>query len=490
MFSGSRKPEIDSILITPLGLFVLDFKNYHGTITPRSNGAWGGAEDDRRNPLEQIQDNMYSVKDLLKAHDEQFKDIRLETLIVLTNQDAELDWRGSNVNADARMQISLIGEVEVKVRQLATKLKPLNRDVASKVLDALQLVSVPADLFISADWGESKSTIEPGRNFSDSSESSVPQGEKPHTEPLQPATGLNLGHPSNPNLVAKPVISQLDLVISKMIRWEDHQFFREYLQHFEDPQLLKRQPDQELSAAELERLRSAKANFENRQALANEITRAIRNEIDNLTYWSDSLYDIRDLVSYQRATEIVGEYVRLISRESDVSTMHRLVMACRALTHARNGDQYRKLRKKWWDFCRQTLAGPLLKKLDYATIEHGDDSRLISPPAIPVSFKLDEKKITIAQEIFRNGQEPVARLIDRFLLPNAIPWSSRQRAERLIRRVEKYCDSDVMKEIQSQLRIVAETLDRIMARDTGLKAALLRESLTGEKLSLPLRHQR
>src|ERR1700687_429617 len=82
-FPGKRKPEIDSIVICPLGLFVLDFKNYRGAITPMVTRAWLPA--DVSNALEQCQNNIFSVKDLLRSYEEKLGEVWVEWLVVLSH---------------------------------------------------------------------------------------------------------------------------------------------------------------------------------------------------------------------------------------------------------------------------------------------------------------------------------------------------------------------------------------------------------------------
>jgi hypothetical protein len=153
MFPGRRKPELDCILLAPLGLFVLDFKNFGGVITPMLNQAWGGVDESSANPLEQIKDNLFPLKDLFEQQDGRLKDLWIESLIVLTNESVELDWRSSDLHADARMHVALLGEVETKVRQIAaTKRMALDPDLASKILAALKPTSLPNGLFAGSDW--------------------------------------------------------------------------------------------------------------------------------------------------------------------------------------------------------------------------------------------------------------------------------------------------------------------------------------------------
>lgn len=167
MFAGPRKPEIDSLLLTPAGLFILDFKNFRGVVTPMLNASWNGPKGTETNPLEQASDNIYPVKDLLGRYDEQLKNIWIESLIVLTNADVEVNWRASDVTADARMHISLLGEVESKVRQIAaSKRMSLDSNLASKILAALKPIAIPPNLFSGPDWVDGSAS---GRNLEDKS---------------------------------------------------------------------------------------------------------------------------------------------------------------------------------------------------------------------------------------------------------------------------------------------------------------------------------
>ncbi|MGY3695047.1 hypothetical protein ACVIGA_005127 [Bradyrhizobium sp. USDA 3240] len=62
-FSGRRKPEIDSVVVSPLGIFILDFKNFRGSVTPMTNHVWTGLEE---NLFDQADDNVFPVKDLIE----------------------------------------------------------------------------------------------------------------------------------------------------------------------------------------------------------------------------------------------------------------------------------------------------------------------------------------------------------------------------------------------------------------------------------------
>ena len=222
MFPGPRKPELDSILVAPVGLFVLDFKNYRGVITPMMNQPWGGLEAMLENPLEQASDNVYPLKDLLERHDKRLKEIWIESLIVLTNEAVELDWHTSDVNADTKTRITLLGEVESKVRRIAaTRRMALDSDLASKILEALKPVSVPSRLFAEGDW----------RDVGAIDKTGTPAPRSPEPAPLGEAQRLaslsltNLMPSAESAAPGKQVPSQLDLIIQKMLRWEEQESF-------------------------------------------------------------------------------------------------------------------------------------------------------------------------------------------------------------------------------------------------------------------------
>src|SRR5580704_11074038 len=92
-FQGNRKPEIDSMLITPVGVFSLDFKHLRDDdrVIPKFNGPWIGL-DERRNPFDQGQLNSLAVKNgVFGAYDAQLgQKLFVEWLIVLTGHG--VDW--------------------------------------------------------------------------------------------------------------------------------------------------------------------------------------------------------------------------------------------------------------------------------------------------------------------------------------------------------------------------------------------------------------
>jgi hypothetical protein len=154
-FSGPTKREIDSLLICPLGIFVLDFKNYAGAITPMLNRDWGGVNNIDKNPLEQGQNSIFPLKDLFRNYDDDLPHaVWLEWLIVLTHSDARLAWNTSDLSTDLRSRICLIEDVETNIHQLARGSFALGALTARKVLEALGQKSVAEDIF--ADWSHNE----------------------------------------------------------------------------------------------------------------------------------------------------------------------------------------------------------------------------------------------------------------------------------------------------------------------------------------------
>jgi hypothetical protein len=489
MFSGHLSREIDSVLLTPLGLFVLDFKNFSGAVTPMSSQAWGGLKPDAKNPLEQIFDSIYPVKDLLKRSDKLFDNIKIEGLIVLTGNKVELDWRSSDVRPDKRMHISLLGEVEASVRQIAgaTRITPLNSELASKALQALNLkpASFPNGLFGSADWDQPEVGVDA---------TSIAQIAR--SEQVQRATtSVPEAKPESRSIqvtkVSPPVFSELDLVVNGMMTSENQYRFRRYLQRFES-QLLTRKPDLRLSVTELECLKRAKAGFESRQVLAHETKETLEIEFEALASLSSTISKIRDHVSDERALELVKKYVDLLFEEDGGRAINSLAGACRALSQAKDSEEFARLRASWWDLCGRTLAGTLPQELGCAQISllrKGDrgyfDYRYRKPekPDMPMWEGPDERSTTIAQELIREEQRPMVFLMDLFVWPSETPWSSRKQAERLVRKVDKICNGDIMKKIRSQLGSIADVLEATIRKDAELETGLLRESLIHEGFS-------
>jgi hypothetical protein len=154
-FSGARRPEIDCVVISPFGVFTLDFKNFRGTVTPTRSGAWGGVTS-RDNPFEQLHDNLFPVKELLASHDEALSKLWLNGVVVLTNKNARLDWSASNVPKESQPHVSTIDTLEQSIRDIARNRAPIDSDTARSVLSALAPVDAPADLFSEVDWKRRK----------------------------------------------------------------------------------------------------------------------------------------------------------------------------------------------------------------------------------------------------------------------------------------------------------------------------------------------
>jgi ribosomal protein S1 len=151
-----KKGEVDSIVISPFGLFVLEFKNYSGVVTPYKNKPWvsarGNFAEEKENPLDQAEPNMFLVKDLLKLklHDSQFDKLRFQWLIVLTHKDVKLDWSSSDFPVKLRSRVALVHEVKAKIHHIASTAKnSLNLDLVGRVLEVLAPAEPPSKIIAS-----------------------------------------------------------------------------------------------------------------------------------------------------------------------------------------------------------------------------------------------------------------------------------------------------------------------------------------------------
>ncbi|WLB18886.1 nuclease-related domain-containing protein [Bradyrhizobium japonicum] len=154
----NRKPEIDSILITPVGLFVLELKAHRGAIIPSQNGPWmrdGLPVDGGKNFFDQRRTNIFALKTLLQSKLDQ-RPPWIEGLIVFTRPDVDLNWDESDVdNNELRLQAVPIANVESSIQEIASG-KGLSLEVARDVVKALKPAKVPLDLFDS--WSDTVST--------------------------------------------------------------------------------------------------------------------------------------------------------------------------------------------------------------------------------------------------------------------------------------------------------------------------------------------
>jgi hypothetical protein len=483
MFSGPRRPEIDSLLVTPLGIFVLDFKNFRGAIAPMLNRYWGGLEEGSKNPLEQIYDNLYAVKDLVKRYDNELENVWIEPLIVLTHEDAELDWGASDLNETVKMRVSLLGEVESKVRQIAanTRRTSLDASLALKVLEALRPISIPDGLFSGTDWvaASSKNAATDAASANRSQDVKESRG--------QPAATLTA---ETFSFVSVP-LSKLDAALAKMFPWpKDQESFREHLRLFDGGRLLSRNVRESLSLTELEFLARAKQDFENRRGLAYEIERTIdSHDVEVFAYLSPRLAIVRGVVSPQRTIQIVKGFFGVLCHEAEVATVNRLVVAYRALGHARQTAEFRQMMRDWERFCRSTITAKLVYSLYGVPFSKGLRPALC--PAIPILFSPGERERVAAQELIRkNHLSPGWEFVDRFILPEVVPWSSRRRAERALRQINTFSNSKSISEIRTQLGVIADILEGALAQEPELKTALVQESLTGEQFDLVLHRKR
>ena len=117
-FQRNRR-ELDSLLICPLGVFVLDFKNHGGHVTPQTNQPWGGVQE-QKNPFSQGQDSIYAPKDKLESAHPGEK-WWVEWLVVMTNPRVVLDWTDSDCDDALRSRVCLVDEVQDHVERIAGK---------------------------------------------------------------------------------------------------------------------------------------------------------------------------------------------------------------------------------------------------------------------------------------------------------------------------------------------------------------------------------
>jgi hypothetical protein len=149
----SKKVELDCTLITPLGFFVLDFKNVRGEIVPLKNKPWLGISNERKNPFSQIRTQIYAIKDLIIWNK---IDVHVEGLVVLTHSDIVLNWKDSDA-LELRGRVAFIHEVAEKVQKISqSRTQPiaLSARTAQGILDALKPAVVPNNLFDHPDWSK------------------------------------------------------------------------------------------------------------------------------------------------------------------------------------------------------------------------------------------------------------------------------------------------------------------------------------------------
>jgi hypothetical protein len=157
-FVGRGVTEIDSIVICPRGVFLLDLKHFRGPITPMTARPWDGIPTDRQkrgNPLQVIQNDVFRLKnDLLGSYDsELLEKVWIEPAVVLSHPDAILDWASSDLPEKMRSHIFTLAQAIGGLEKLASQGRPLRANHAKKIVVALKArTSIPDSFFQGADW--------------------------------------------------------------------------------------------------------------------------------------------------------------------------------------------------------------------------------------------------------------------------------------------------------------------------------------------------
>jgi hypothetical protein len=171
---GTEKTEIDCAILAPIGVFLLDFKNHWGAITPSVNGPWKVRDGtiEEKNPFNQMRRHIFLVTNKLKKR---FGDDRvpwIEGLVVFTNETAKLDWEALEAyEPRLRLQAVKLDETESSVRSLASN-RPISAEAASTFLNAFD-VKVPDDVF--REWSTGSSSAASQFNFTQKQEASPVQ---------------------------------------------------------------------------------------------------------------------------------------------------------------------------------------------------------------------------------------------------------------------------------------------------------------------------
>lgn len=145
----SGRGDADSIVISPRGIFVLEFKNWRGaSIIPNKNKAWVVDGAERKNPFPQGQAKRYAIKDLFKNFDRRFDDDSLfQYLIVLTHPEGVLDWSASDIRGPLRSRVALLDQVPDRIREIEPReKKKLHADLVRKALQELAPAVMPAEV--------------------------------------------------------------------------------------------------------------------------------------------------------------------------------------------------------------------------------------------------------------------------------------------------------------------------------------------------------
>jgi hypothetical protein len=445
-----RRPEIDSVVICPLGIFLLDFKNFSGSIVPMMNRDWGAAPA-IGNPFEQATNNCYAFRDLLKKNDEELQQLWLEWLIVMTHSEATLDWNASDLREDQKIRIPLLIEVETAIRKISrSKLSVQN---ARSVLKALHPSSIPDGLFETDEWA----TI-------------------PTPSTGSRATSGNKSQTDGTDASAKENVQRESLVDSLFPNddWPNRYYFSVYLRAGERPELTSKTKHSVLSDDELTFLHNAKNDFCHRKALAKELLSALRSvNIDRFMGLDDGFLGIRGMLSSHRISQIFEQYVHLIFMEGDVSELSAIIVACRAFTNTLATEEFKMHLKIGEELkgefrtLRLRLDGTAVERYQFEKYEGLGDL---------VDEDCDRLERSVRQRIRneRNWQENF--FLD--LIPKA-PWSSNARAAAVIRKLRAWLRASVRVRIFSSLAEMSRIIGLRMSKDLELKRRISREALTG-----------
>ncbi|MGY3695046.1 hypothetical protein ACVIGA_005126 [Bradyrhizobium sp. USDA 3240] len=83
-------------------------------------------------------------------------------MIVFTHQEGDLNWQMSDVVADQRLRVAKIGDVEARIRDIASgrgTRNKLSSYIARKSLEALKPVDIPEQAFEHKDWQKLSATF-------------------------------------------------------------------------------------------------------------------------------------------------------------------------------------------------------------------------------------------------------------------------------------------------------------------------------------------
>jgi ribosomal protein S1 len=140
--------ELDGLLICPAGIFVLEYKNHVGRITPNRNKSWHRNGEELRSKDEisfhKAHRKIFTIKDFLKGVDKAFDGLQFHELIILTNENVELDWTSSDIPERSRghMKVALLRDVEAKINQIASD--GGDRRIRTPVPPGLELKAIEA----------------------------------------------------------------------------------------------------------------------------------------------------------------------------------------------------------------------------------------------------------------------------------------------------------------------------------------------------------